>query len=113
MGRAGATTAPCIRWTCVVEASDRPGLLRDISEVFAKEKMNVTGVHTQSVQGRRGGTAWMTFTVEVADAARLAPVLAQVAQRAGVRHARRKRPSCSHGASEPALLSTARALAGA
>jgi GTP pyrophosphokinase len=26
---------------------DRPGLLRDISEVFAKDKINVTGVHTQ------------------------------------------------------------------
>jgi hypothetical protein len=32
----------------------------------------------------------MTFTVEVADAARLAPVLAQIARVAGVRHARRK-----------------------
>ena len=30
----------------VVEAGDRQGLLRDISEVFAKEKMNVTGVKT-------------------------------------------------------------------
>ena len=29
-----------------VEASDRQGLLRDISEVFAKEKINVTGVKT-------------------------------------------------------------------
>jgi GTP pyrophosphokinase len=54
--------------------------------VFAKEKMNVTGVHTQSVKG----TAWMTFTVEVADTARLAQVLAQVARVPGVRHARRK-----------------------
>src|SRR5512133_1529325 len=41
-----------------VEASDRQGLLRDISEVFAKEKMNVIGVQTTSVKG----TAWMTFT---------------------------------------------------
>ena len=32
-----------------VEAGDRQGLLRDISEVFAKEKMNVIGVQTQSV----------------------------------------------------------------
>jgi GTP pyrophosphokinase len=32
-----------------VEATDRQGLLRDISEVFAKEKMNVIGVQTQSV----------------------------------------------------------------
>jgi GTP pyrophosphokinase len=33
-----------------VEAADRQGLLRDISEVFAKEKMNVTGVQTQTVK---------------------------------------------------------------
>ncbi|MDE2082017.1 MAG: bifunctional (p)ppGpp synthetase/guanosine-3',5'-bis(diphosphate) 3'-pyrophosphohydrolase [Burkholderiales bacterium] len=72
----------------VVEAGDRPGLLRDISEVFAKERMNVTGVHTQSARDR--GTAWMTFTVEAADAARLAPVLAQIGRVAGVRQARRR-----------------------
>jgi len=74
----------------MVEASDRQGLLRDISEVFAKEKMNVTGVNTQSVKDVRGGTAWMTFTVEVADSARLAQVLAAVARIGGVRSARRK-----------------------
>jgi GTP pyrophosphokinase len=73
-----------------IEASDRQGLLRDISEVFAKEKMNVTGVHTQSVRDAEGKTAWMTFTVEVADASRLKQVLAQVARVAGVRHVRRK-----------------------
>jgi GTP pyrophosphokinase len=74
----------------IVEAGDRQGLLRDISEVFAKEKMNVTGVHTQTVRDARGGTAWMTFTVEVSDAAKLAQVLRQVAQVSGVRQARRK-----------------------
>jgi GTP pyrophosphokinase len=72
----------------ILEASDRSGLLRDISEVFAKDKINVIGVHTQSAKDR--STAWMTFTVEVADAARLAPVLAQVARVPGVRHVRRK-----------------------
>jgi GTP pyrophosphokinase len=74
----------------VVEAADRPGLLRDISEAFAKEKMNVTGVKSQTVKDTRGGTAWMTFTVEVADSARLAQVLAQVARVSGVRSARRR-----------------------
>jgi GTP pyrophosphokinase len=72
----------------VIEAADRPGLLRDISEVFAKEKMNVTGAHTQSAKDR--STAWMTLTVEVSDALRLAAVLAQIARVPGVRHARRK-----------------------
>ncbi|MFM2118538.1 MAG: hypothetical protein RL722_6 [Pseudomonadota bacterium] len=70
----------------VVLSNDRPGLLRDISEVFAKEKMNVTGVNTQSQRG----LANMLFTVEVADAARLSQVLSHVAKVTGVRSARRK-----------------------
>jgi GTP pyrophosphokinase len=69
-----------------IEASDRQGLLRDISEVFAKEKMNVIGVQTQSVKG----TAWMTFTVEVADSQRLGKVLSVVREVAGVQAARRR-----------------------
>ncbi len=74
----------------VVEAADRAGLLRDISEVFAKDKVNVTGVHTQSVKGPGGSTAYMTFTVELADATRLGAVLRAVAQVPGIRHARRR-----------------------
>jgi GTP pyrophosphokinase len=69
-----------------VQAQDRQGLLRDISEVFTKEKMNVIGVQTQSIKG----TAWMTFTVEVADSGRLHKVLGLVAELPGVRSARRK-----------------------
>jgi GTP pyrophosphokinase len=68
-----------------VQAVDRQGLLRDISEVFTKEKMNVIGVQTQSIKG----VAWMTFTVEVADAGRLHKVLGMVAELGGVRSARR------------------------
>ncbi|MES2422997.1 MAG: bifunctional (p)ppGpp synthetase/guanosine-3',5'-bis(diphosphate) 3'-pyrophosphohydrolase, partial [Pseudomonadota bacterium] len=59
-----------------VQANDRQGLLRDISEVFAKEKMNVIGVQTQTVKG----TAWMTFTVETADSGRLNKLLVVVEQ---------------------------------
>jgi GTP pyrophosphokinase len=69
-----------------VQATDRTGLLRDISEVFTKEKMNVIGVQTQSIKG----TAWMTFTVEVADSGRLQKVLSLVAELPGVRWVRRK-----------------------
>ena len=87
-GRPDAERAKVYPMDVVVEAADRPGLLRDISEVFAKQSMNVTGVHTQSAKDRSG--AWMTFTVEVADAARLAAVLAQIARVEGVHHARRK-----------------------
>ena len=69
-----------------VQAQDRQGLLRDISEVLAREKINVIGVQTQSVKG----TAWMTFTVEVGDAVRLGKVLATVRSVAGVESARRR-----------------------
>jgi len=74
----------------IIEASDRQGLLRDISEVFAKDKMNVTGVKTQSARDGPGGTAWMTFTVEVTDSTRLGAVLGLVSRIPGVRSARRR-----------------------
>ncbi|MBC7940187.1 MAG: bifunctional (p)ppGpp synthetase/guanosine-3',5'-bis(diphosphate) 3'-pyrophosphohydrolase [Chitinophagaceae bacterium] len=83
-----AALRPLYPLDVLIEAGDRQGLLRDISEVFAKEKMNVTGVHSQMAKDR--GTAWMTFTVETTDTARLAQVLAHVSRIAGVRHARRK-----------------------
>ena len=69
-----------------IEALDRQGLLRDISEVFAKEKMNVIGVQTQSVKD----LAWMTFTVEVGDSRRLQKVLGLVKEVRGVRAAKRR-----------------------
>ncbi|PUE55982.1 GTP pyrophosphokinase [Limnohabitans sp. Rim8] len=69
-----------------IEALDRQGLLRDISEVFAKEKMNVIGVQTQSVKD----LAWMTFTVEVGDSRRLQKVLGLVKEVRGVRMAKRR-----------------------
>ncbi len=87
-GDAGANAAYPV--DVVVQAADRSGLLRDISEVFAKDKVNVTGVHTQSVKGPGGSTAYMTFTVELADATRLGAVLRAVAQVQGIRHARRR-----------------------
>lgn len=69
-----------------VVASDRSGLLRDVSEVFAREKLNVIGVNTLS----RRGDAQMQFTVEVGDAAALRRALAQIGEVPGVLSARRK-----------------------
>ena len=69
-----------------VEAVDRQGLLRDISEVFSKEKINVTGVQTHSIKGM----AYMTFTVETPDAALLPRVLSSLKGVKGVRNARRR-----------------------
>ena len=73
-----------------IEAADRPGLLRDITEVFGKERLNVTAVQSQTSHDARGRTARMSFTVEVPDSARLHGALAQVARIPGIRHARRR-----------------------
>jgi GTP pyrophosphokinase len=85
-GQAQSEQAAVYPVDVAIEAADRQGLLRDISEVFTKEKMNVIGVQTQSIKG----TAWMTFTIEVADAGRLTKVLSVVAELKGVRSARRR-----------------------
>jgi GTP pyrophosphokinase len=85
-GRPSADSQALYPVDVAVQAADRQGLLRDISEVFAKEKMNVVGVQTQSVKG----VAWMTFTVEISDSHRLNAVLSQVREVAGVRAARRR-----------------------
>jgi len=85
-GQAPAREAAVYPVDVAIEAADRQGLLRDISEVFTKEKMNVIGVQTQSIKD----TAWMTFTIEVSDSGRLHKVLAIVADLKGVRSARRR-----------------------
>ena len=70
----------------VVEAGDRPGLLRDLSEIFSKEKINVTAVNTLSKQH----LARMGFTLEVRSLAELKRALAQVADVKGVLSASRR-----------------------
>lgn len=63
-----------------VLANDRQGLLRDISEVFSRERINVIGVNTQTKQLQ----ARMTFTAEVSDTAQLAKALAAIREVPGV-----------------------------
>jgi len=70
----------------VVLANDRQGLLRDITEVFAREKLNLIGVNTVSQHDQ----ARMHFTVEVPDGGALRRSLAQLAEIKGVTIARRK-----------------------
>jgi GTP pyrophosphokinase len=70
----------------VVQAQDRQGLLRDISEVLSREKINVTGVNTQSKQH----IAYMSFTVEISDLEQLQRTLAQVREVQGVLTASRR-----------------------
>ncbi|MBP7606904.1 MAG: bifunctional (p)ppGpp synthetase/guanosine-3',5'-bis(diphosphate) 3'-pyrophosphohydrolase, partial [Giesbergeria sp.] len=70
----------------IVQGSDRPGLLRDMLDVLAKEKVNVIDLKTHSLKG----SASVSFTAEVPSAARLNKVLAVVAAIPDVRMARRR-----------------------
>lgn len=83
-GRAGDAAYPV---DILVVAQDRQGLLRDVSEVFAREKLNVVGVNSQS---QRGGDAQMLFTVEVSDTATVRRAIAQIGEVSGVVAARRR-----------------------
>lgn len=69
----------------VVDAIDRQGLLRDVSEVLTREKINVIAVSTQSKQG----AAHMKFTGEIRDLAQLTHTLAVLHEVQGVVGARR------------------------
>ena len=70
----------------VVEASDRQGLLRDISEVLSREKINVTAVNTLTRQHQ----ARMAFTLEVGSIAQLGRALGLVRDVRGVFSATRR-----------------------
>jgi GTP pyrophosphokinase len=63
-----------------VTASDRRGLLRDIGDALAREKINVTAARTQN----RDDLAFMRFTFDVANVAHLKRAFAVVRQLKGV-----------------------------
>ncbi|WP_194723519.1 RelA/SpoT family protein [Noviherbaspirillum malthae] len=67
-------------------ASDRQGLLRDISEIFSREKINVIGVSTQSAKGQ----ARMAFTAEISSTAQLQKALGIIHDVAGVLEVQRQ-----------------------
>lgn len=69
-----------------VQAIDRQSLLRDISEVFSKLKINVIGVNTLSSKGM----ASMQFSIEIHTLDEMDQVIVQLSQVKGVTFARRK-----------------------
>ncbi|MET3107366.1 GTP pyrophosphokinase [Oxalobacteraceae bacterium GrIS 2.11] len=69
-----------------VLAQDRQGLLRDISEIFSREKINVIGVSTQSAKGQ----ARMSFTAEIGSTAQLQKALMVLRDVSGVQDVRRQ-----------------------
>jgi GTP pyrophosphokinase len=64
----------------MVTAADRRGLLRDVGDALAREKLNVTAVRTQN----RDELAFMRFTFEVADLAQLKRAFTAVRQLKGI-----------------------------
>ena len=69
-----------------IEALDRTGLLRDISEVFTRERANVTATNTLT----RDMLARMRFTLEIVNLDQLKRVLAMIREVKGVLRAARR-----------------------
>jgi GTP pyrophosphokinase len=70
----------------VLEAMDRQGLLRDITEIFSRERINVTAANTLT----RNSTSRMAFTLEVKSLDALSRALALVRDVRGVLSAARR-----------------------
>jgi GTP pyrophosphokinase len=70
----------------IVRAMDRQGLLRDVSEVFARQRLNVISVKTLT----RAEVASMQFTLQVPDTTVLANALRSLTKVAGVISAQRR-----------------------
>ncbi len=69
-----------------VTAQDRSGLLRDLSELFARMRLNVVGVNTLS----RQSLARMNFTLEVRNGDQLSSALQAIEEVPGVVAAERR-----------------------
>jgi GTP pyrophosphokinase len=69
-----------------VVAYDRQGLLRDVIELFAREKVNVTKVNTFN----RINQAYMQFSLDIADLEQLSKILALLQHLPNVISAKRR-----------------------
>ena len=78
--KGGARSGALYPVDVLVTAADRQGLLRDIGEALARERINVTAVRTQS----RHDLAHMRFSFEIADVAHLRRAVATVKDVPGV-----------------------------
>jgi len=84
-GRAQLKTWPV---DILVRAWDRPGLLRDITQILLNEKINVLGLNTQS--NKDDGIADMALSLEVPSLDALGRLLARIAQLPNIIEARRQ-----------------------
>ncbi len=81
----GREGGPAFSVDMAIVANDRQGLLRDVGEALAREKINVTAVNTQS----KNDLAYMRFTCDVADVDQLRRALSVVKEVPGVLRAAR------------------------
>ena len=81
----GQETGKVFAVDIVVDANDRQGLLRDVSDVLLREKINVIAVSTQTKQG----SANMRFTAEIGNVPQLKRTLHLLLDIPGVIAARR------------------------
>lgn len=68
-----------------IVARDRQGLLKDISEVLLREKLNIIGINTVNVKG----DAHMRFSIEIHSSGDLTRALTQLREIKGILSARR------------------------
>ena len=68
-----------------IVARDRQGLLKDVSEVFMREKQNITGLNTVNVKG----DAHMRISIEIRSSEDLRRSLSQLRELKGVMSVRR------------------------
>ena len=71
-----------------IHAIDRTGLLRDISNILANEKVNVTDVNTHSKKG--ASEAFMNLRIEIEDTQQLSKVLGKINQLPNILSVHRK-----------------------
>lgn len=71
-----------------IEANDRRGLLRDVSDMLSNQKVDIVAVKTYS--DARSGKAHMIFTVLVADVRQMERIIHRLARIKDVLHARRR-----------------------
>jgi len=69
-----------------IEAIDRPGLMRDVFDVFAQGKITVLSMHNHTVREQ----LQLTLTLQTPDSSRLGGLLHKVLQIHGVLRVRRK-----------------------
>ena len=84
----GSSPSQTYALDAVISAYDRPGLLRDISNLFALEKINVVNMHLNS--DRQSNTVEILLTLEVVDLEQFSRVLSRIQQLPNVIESRRR-----------------------